>query len=801
MHRVISCTRRAQRGFTLIELLVVIAIIALLAAILFPVFSQAREKARQTTCLNNLKQVNTTLMMYVQDHDELLPNALDWRENLSAAANLPSPVFDCPTNNHVGTPAEPDYFYIAGQSTAGSAASYSFLSGIPLPNIASPVTAITFAELTAPSKNPPYVNDGGLTSPSQAAAQVYVDCHNGGTNLSYLDGHTLWVPQSYIGSTIFIPDITNLSGITSPMQVGSLFTNDQPFTTGSTPSSLLPAATNAGATIMMGTDVNLPVVTSPLGVSFTDTSGKRGDWHLDTAGSISTSTPPTVGFIPTTGYWGPGTGLPACFPPSWWTWGDTAGANGSIFLNHNADWGSEQISWGGCSQVVVPFSGHCVTSPQYNAFSITNGFTIVPNVSSPTVKVMVVAYTAGNWRGYQGMTFTMNYIKVGGVATAFGSTFQTWNQDLSSAYSLRGKVFDCPTTPNVGSEGAPEYFFLGGCGSSGNPQSFLSGVSVGAIKTPASVIILAEGKKGTPAYIDDKGLFDGSQAFAQTDVSRHNNQAIYAYADGHVAAILDSTMSGGMYANCIVDPTNMTIPATFGALSPQPLKVNTSINFNTCFTAPCAAVGATTLLGDNQYQNKGVCFVDAKGNRGDFYLDSKTTTTPTIGFIPSLGNYGPGSGIPAAWAPSWWLTGDLAAGSGSNMLQRNELYAWGAVGWNGCPLQVAGVSSVLNTPVATPVTDTITIVPSVMSYTAKTMVMFADTSNVTGTVQMNYIKVGTVQTNYTNAALSKVTATASVASVSTGNGVVFVLPVGPKQPITLNYSMTGRCDVYFAFQP
>jgi prepilin-type N-terminal cleavage/methylation domain-containing protein len=63
----------SRAGFTLIELLVVIAIIAILAAILFPVFARARESARRTSCLSNMKQIGLALGMYLQDYDEIFP--------------------------------------------------------------------------------------------------------------------------------------------------------------------------------------------------------------------------------------------------------------------------------------------------------------------------------------------------------------------------------------------------------------------------------------------------------------------------------------------------------------------------------------------------------------------------------------------------------------------------------------------------------------------------------------------------------------------------------------------------------
>jgi prepilin-type N-terminal cleavage/methylation domain-containing protein/prepilin-type processing-associated H-X9-DG protein len=108
--------RSLKRGFTLIELLVVIAIIAILAAILFPVFAQARESARTTSCLSNMKQIGLALRMYNQDYDEKFPNIRLYGGPTSATAccnlcqtwkNVVQPyiknkgVFGCPSNKSV----------------------------------------------------------------------------------------------------------------------------------------------------------------------------------------------------------------------------------------------------------------------------------------------------------------------------------------------------------------------------------------------------------------------------------------------------------------------------------------------------------------------------------------------------------------------------------------------------------------------------------------------------------------------------------------------------------------------------
>src|SRR4051794_20747184 len=114
---------RFRSGFTLIELLVVIAIIAILAAILFPVFAQAREKARQASCMSNEKQLGLAILQYVQDYDETYPQAVvdsqmyagtppsHWQQMVVPYVKADG-VFGCPDDSNAGS-------YEAGASWKG----------------------------------------------------------------------------------------------------------------------------------------------------------------------------------------------------------------------------------------------------------------------------------------------------------------------------------------------------------------------------------------------------------------------------------------------------------------------------------------------------------------------------------------------------------------------------------------------------------------------------------------------------------------------------------------------------------
>lgn len=148
--------KRALGAFTLIELLVVIAIIAILAAILFPVFAQAREKARQTSCLSNQRQLSLALLQYVQDSDEAFPVGdvvsggywwgRGWATRLYPYVKSAG-LYKCPDD-----PTEPATGLNGKTGQVYSVISYGFNCNLcPNPNALPDATANTLAGMTAPA--------------------------------------------------------------------------------------------------------------------------------------------------------------------------------------------------------------------------------------------------------------------------------------------------------------------------------------------------------------------------------------------------------------------------------------------------------------------------------------------------------------------------------------------------------------------------------------------------------------------------------------------------------------------------
>ncbi len=154
---------RHYRGFTLIELLVVIAIIAILAAILFPVFAKAREKARQSTCMSNQRQFAVSVQLYAQDHGNKLPlEQTIWKD-----INVDAGILVCPTKGKV---APNGYVY-----------NYA-IAGVGQGNIASPVETY----VTADGESSRGAND----APNVAySLNEFDERHSSKCIASYLDGH------------------------------------------------------------------------------------------------------------------------------------------------------------------------------------------------------------------------------------------------------------------------------------------------------------------------------------------------------------------------------------------------------------------------------------------------------------------------------------------------------------------------------------------------------------------------------------------------------------------------------------
>ena len=205
---------QTRQGFTLIELLVVIAIIAVLAAILFPVFAQAREKARASTCMSNLRQLAVALTMYANDNSSRLPTGDHWAQALNLNA---SNVYDCPTNAFVGSAASPDYLFV-GNAPAG------LLGGLALDQIATPASAPMLADLlnVANAATTAYVSST-IPNDTLMAAKKVDPRHTNTALFAYVDGHVAAVLQANINGAMFLPSIGKEAALQTPQFLGPLF--------------------------------------------------------------------------------------------------------------------------------------------------------------------------------------------------------------------------------------------------------------------------------------------------------------------------------------------------------------------------------------------------------------------------------------------------------------------------------------------------------------------------------------------------------------------------------------------------
>ena len=214
----IGASCRRTKGFTLIELLVVIAIIAILAAILFPVFLSAKQKARQSACIGNCRQLGSAFMMYVDDSEDTFPPATYgvtgrvwdsrswWNKRIEPYVKTRN-VFTCPSD--LPAPADTtrvSYFYNAGAGTwTGLYKDGTITPGARPPADAAVKRAMmkapTIVLLLADSKMSVYVGET-LQKPDWESAPWGDDfrgiCmgpafHNNGDNFVFADGHARWM--------------------------------------------------------------------------------------------------------------------------------------------------------------------------------------------------------------------------------------------------------------------------------------------------------------------------------------------------------------------------------------------------------------------------------------------------------------------------------------------------------------------------------------------------------------------------------------------------------------------------------
>ncbi len=219
---------RAHKGFTLIELLVVIAIIAILAAILFPVFAKAREKARQTSCMSNIKQIVLGFAMYVQDYDESFPVEPPSPNDPVTQPGFPDQIqpyiknyqlFVCPDGFDAPTRASNNYQKLSygwndTLSPPLKAGTTSNPSALSLGQIGRPAQCFLVGDAHQIELCWGDANGGSLLNYMVFAGKcgwTFSGCgtlagglaadaarHNGGENVGFVDGHVKWMSAAAI---------------------------------------------------------------------------------------------------------------------------------------------------------------------------------------------------------------------------------------------------------------------------------------------------------------------------------------------------------------------------------------------------------------------------------------------------------------------------------------------------------------------------------------------------------------------------------------------------------------------------
>ncbi len=208
-------------GFTLIELLVVIAIIAILAAILFPVFARAREKARQTSCLSNIKQLGLGDLMYAQDYDECLvryyrympaPNLYWWGDVLQPYVSNRQ-ILECPSSAWSYTygrpPGTPNplvcSYALPAMAVSDAGVACASLPGNRMALIQDAAGTILICESTTAeiytggSLSFTIAGPNGVTDLATGSYRRVAKTHNDGFNACFADGHAKWLKNSTPG--------------------------------------------------------------------------------------------------------------------------------------------------------------------------------------------------------------------------------------------------------------------------------------------------------------------------------------------------------------------------------------------------------------------------------------------------------------------------------------------------------------------------------------------------------------------------------------------------------------------------